>query len=95
MKENRKEIVEFLDAIINNDKYIKESQDFILDNFGVKSEYDKETSTIYIWTTNVYESLNVVSASDYLRDTFPPEMLNISFGMKKCGRFSQSNHTTK
>ena len=95
MKENRKEIVEFLDAIINNDKYIKESQDFILDNFGVKSEYDKETSTIYIWTTNVYESLNVVSASDYLRDTFPPEMLNITFGMKKCGRFSQSNHTTK
>ena len=95
MKENREEIVEFLDVIINNDKYIKESQDFILDNFGVKSEYDKETSTIYIWTTNVYESLNVVSASDYLRNTFPPEMLNISFGMKKCGRFSQSNHTTK
>lgn len=95
MKENREEIVEFLDAIINNDKYIKESQDFILDNFGVKSEYDNETSTIYIWTTNVYESLNVVSASDYLRDTFPPEMLNISYGMKKCGRFSQSNHTTK
>ena len=95
MKENREEIIEFLDAIINNDKYIKESQDFILDNFGVKSEYDKETSTIYIWTTNVYESLNVVSAPDYLRDTFPPEMLNISFGMKKCGRFSQSNHTTK
>ena len=95
MKENNEEIVEFLDAIINNDKYIKESQDFILDNFGVKSEYDKETSTIYIWTTNVYESLNVVSASDYLRDTFPPEMLNISYGMKKCGRFSQSNHTTK
>ena len=95
MKENREEIVEFLDTIINNDKYIKESQDFILDNFGVKSEYDKETSTIYIWTTNVYESLNVVSASDYLRDTFPPEMLNITFGMKKCGRFSQSNHTTK
>ena len=95
MKENREEIVEFLDAIINNDKYIKESQDFILDNFCVKSEYDKETSTIYIWTTNVYESLNVVSASDYLRDTFTPEMLNISYGMKKCGRFSQSNHTTK
>lgn len=82
MKENREEIVEFLDAIINNDKYIKESQDFILDNFDVKSEYDKETSTIYIWTTNVYESLNVVSASDYLRDTFPPEMLNITLGMK-------------
>ena len=82
MKENREEIVEFLDVIINNDKYIKESQDFILDNFGVKSEYDKETSTIYIWTTNAYESLNVVSASDYLRDTFHPEMLNISFGMK-------------
>ena len=83
MKDNREEIVEFLDVIINNDKYIKESQDFILDNFGVKSEYDNETSTIYIWTTNVYESLNVVSASDYLRDTFPPEMLNIAFGMKK------------
>ena len=82
MKENTEEITEFLDLIINNDKYIKESQDFILDKFGIKSEYDKETSTIYIWTTNAYESLNVASASDYLRDTFPPEMLNIVYGMK-------------
>ncbi len=82
MKEKRKEIIEFLDSIINNDKYVKESQDFILDKFGVNSEYDKETSTIYIWTTNVYESLNVASASDYLRDIFPPEMLNIVYGMK-------------
>lgn len=82
MKENREEIVKFLDSIINNDKYVKESQDFILDKFGVNSEYDKKTSTIYIWTTNVYESLNVASASDYLRDAFPPEMLNIVYGMK-------------
>ena len=82
MKENNEEITEFLDLIINNDKYIKESQDFILDKFGIKSEYDKETSTIYIWTTNAYESLNVASASDYLRDIFPPEMLNIVYGMK-------------
>ena len=82
MKENNEEIVEFLDSIINNDKYVKESQDFILDKFGVNSEYDKETSTIYIWTTNVYESLNVASASDYLRDIFSPEMLNIVYGMK-------------
>lgn len=82
MKENNEEITEFLDLIINDDKYIKESQDFILDKFGVNSEYDKETSTIYIWTTNAYESLNVTSASDYLRDTFPPEMLNIVYGMK-------------
>lgn len=82
MKDNTEEIVEFLDLIINDDKYIKESQDFILDKFGVNSEYDKETSTIYIWTTNAYESLNVASASDYLRDTFTPEMLNIVYGMK-------------
>ena len=82
MKDNTEEIVEFLDLIINDDKYIKESQDFILDKFGVNSEYDKETSTIYIWTTNAYESLNVASASDYLRDTFQPEMLNIVYGMK-------------
>lgn len=82
MKDNTEEIVEFLDLIINDDKYIKESQDFILDKFGVNSEYDKETSTIYIWTTNAYESLNVASASDYLRDIFPPEMLNIVYGMK-------------
>ena len=84
MKDNTEEIVEFLNLIINDDKYkyIKESQDFILDKFGVNSEYDKETSTIYIWTTNAYESLNVASASDYLRDTFPPEMLNIVYGMK-------------
>lgn len=81
MKDN--DIVQYLDRIVNNDKYVEECQKFILDKFNVKSEYDKETSTIYIWTPNVYESLNVGYASDYLRNTFSPEMLNIVYGLKK------------
>ncbi len=82
MKANEKEIVEFLDSIINNDIYVQRAQDFIKENYGVKSEYDAETSTLYIWTENILESLNVAAAGDYLRDTFKPEMLNIVYGMK-------------
>lgn len=82
MNRNNAEIVEFLDSIINNDVYVKQAQDFIYKNYGVNSTYDKETSTLYIWTKNIYESLNVAAAADYLRDTFKPEMLNIEYGMK-------------
>ena len=82
MKETDKEIVDFLESIINNDTYVKEAQDFIKTNYGVSSEYDNTTSTLYIWTTNVMESLNVAAAADYLKDSFTPEMLNIKYGMK-------------
>lgn len=82
MNEKNQEIVEFLDSIINNDIYVSRAQDFINEKYGVKSEYDHETSTLYIWSPNILESLNVAAAGDYLRNEFKPEMLNIVYGMK-------------
>ena len=83
MNETNKEIIEFLDAIINNNVYVERAQNFILEKYGVKSEYDETTSTLYIWTPNVFESLNVAAAADYLKNEFKPEMLNIIYGMKE------------
>ena len=53
MKENREEIIEFLDAIINNDKYIKESQDFILDNLVLRVNMIRK-QVLFIYGQQMY-----------------------------------------
>ena len=78
---NNEEIINYLDSIINADNYIKEAQESILENYGVKSIYKKEKNTLYLYTENVNESLNVVAAKESLLDDFPLEMLNIEYGM--------------
>lgn len=78
---NNEEIINYLDSIINSDKYIKEAQDSIYENYGVKSIYKKETNTIYLYTDMVNEAFSVVSAKEHLLENFPEEMLNIKYGI--------------
>ena len=78
---NNEDIINYLDSIINSDTYIKEAQDFILDNYGVKSIYKKENNTLYLYTENINESLSIVSAKEHLLEEFPAEMLNIEYGI--------------
>ena len=79
--ERNEEIINYLDSIINSDKYIKDAQEFIKTNYDVKSIYEKETNTLYIYTENINEGLNVVSAKEYLLEEFPEELLNVEYGI--------------
>ena len=78
---NNEEIINYLDSIINSDKYIKEAQDSIYENYGVKSIYKKENNTLYLYTENINESLSVILAKEHLLEQFPEEMLNIEYGI--------------
>lgn len=81
MKADDKEIIEFLDAIINADKYIKNAQEVIKENYNVESIYKKKENSLYIYTRNINESLNVLNAKEYLLERFPEEMLTIKYGI--------------
>lgn len=83
MKERNEELVNYLDTLINNDVYVARAQEYIKENYGVLSEYDTETSTIYLYTINVNESLNVVAAKEYILEQFTPELINIVYGKKE------------
>ena len=82
MNKHNEEIINYLDNIINNDVYVARAQEYIKENYGVSSQYDKDTSTIYLYTTNINESLNVVAAKEYILEEFAPEMINVEYGMK-------------
>lgn len=78
--DNNKEILEYLDTMINNDSYINEAISYIKENFNVNGRYDQVNNKLYIWTNNVNESLNINSAVEHIRERFSPEMLTIEFG---------------
>lgn len=81
MKADDKEIIEFLDAIINADEYIKNAQEVIKENYNVESIYKKKENSLYIYTRNINESLNILNAKEYLLERFPEEMLTIKYGI--------------
>lgn len=78
---NNEEIINYLDSIINSEKYIKEAQATIKNIYDVDSIYVKEENTLYLYTKNINEGLNVVSAKEHILDEFPSEMLNIKYGI--------------
>lgn len=81
MKADDKEIIEFLDAIINADEYIKNAQEVIKESYNVESIYKKKENSLYIYTRNINESLNILNAKEYLLERFPEEMLTIKYGI--------------
>ncbi len=79
---NNNEILNYLETMINYSDNINSAQKYIKENFGVSSDYDNDTNTIYIYTTNINESLNVVAAKEYLYEKFTPEIINVVYGKK-------------
>lgn len=76
-------IVEYLEKMLHIDDHVKNAQDYIKENYNINSDYDKETSTIYIYTKNINESLNIVAAEKYLQETIGEDFINIKFGQKE------------
>ena len=54
-------------------KYIKE-------NFNIDSEYNEETNTLHLYSTNVNESLELLSAKEYILSQIDESMLNVKYG---------------
>ena len=78
-KENEKFIVE---SFLNLNHNIEEAQKYIKESYNVNSEYNDAEDTLFIWTDNVNENLNLAQAKQYVLDTIGNEMINIMYGVK-------------
>lgn len=79
-KENEKFIVE---SFLNLNHNIEEAQKYIKESYNVNSEYNDEEDTLFIWTDNVNENLNLAQAKQYVLDTIGNEMINVMYGIKR------------
>jgi hypothetical protein len=78
-KENEKFIVE---SFLNLNHNIEEAQKYIKESYNVNSEYNDAEDTLFIWTDNVNENLNLAQAKQYVLDTIGNEMINVMYGVK-------------
>ena len=79
-KENEKFIVE---SFLNLNHNIEEAQKYIKESYNVNSEYNDAEDTLFIWTDNVNENLNLAQAKPYVLDTIGNEMINVMYGVKR------------
>ena len=59
---------EFAKTIVNFDKKINESIEYIKKNYNVDCEYDDETNKLNITIDNINEEENAIKANDYIHE---------------------------
>jgi len=79
-KENEKILVETFLGLNDN---ISKAQQYIKENYHINSEYSDEDDILYIWSSNVNESLNLAAAKEYIQETIGDEFINVIYGMKQ------------
>lgn len=79
-KENEKFIVE---SFLNLNHNIAEAQKYIKESYKVNSEYNSDEDTLYIWTENINENLNLAQAKQYVLNTIGNEMINVMYGKRQ------------
>ena len=79
-KDNEKILVETFLGLNDN---ISKAQQYIKENYHINSEYSEEDDILYIWSTNVTESLNLAAAKEYIQETIGDEFINVIYGMKQ------------
>ena len=72
---------DFVKSIVEHSDNIKKAQEYIEENFGIKTKYNEETNTINLWTTNINEALQIIAAKDYLITTIGEDMINVKYGI--------------
>jgi len=74
--------VSFVESIINHRAHVSKIQDYISENFNVCSEFDEESNKLYIWNTNVNESLQTLAAKEYVENEIGSDKIEIVYGKK-------------
>ena len=75
MTENEKR---FVRAFIDFESNIKNAQAYIKEEYGVKSEYDKDHNILKL-TSEKNDVLDLVSAKEYLNETFNDITVDVMF----------------
>jgi len=78
-KENEKFIVE---SFLNLNHNIEKAQKYIKESYNIESEYNEDEDTLYIWSENINENLNLAQAKQYVLDKIGNEMINVMYKVK-------------
>jgi hypothetical protein len=73
---------QFVESIVNHRAHISKTQDYIAENYNVCSEFCEDENTLYLWTTNVNESLQILAAKEYVENKIGSDKVQILYDKK-------------
>lgn len=71
----------YLESALNLNKSIIAAQNYVLENFKIKTKYDEDTNTLHIYTDNINESLYCAAAKEYLDNSNIACFVKIQYGL--------------
>ncbi len=83
MDKNDKDLLQYVEKMVNYNDHVDAARNYIKENYHVSSNYDNETNTLYVYTTNINESLNVVAAKKYVEETIGDDFIKVEYGYGK------------
>lgn len=83
MDKNDKDLLQYVEKMVNYNDHVDAARNYIKENYHVSSKYDNETNTLYVYTTNINESLNVVAAKNYVEETIGEDFIKVEYGYGK------------
>ena len=81
--DNNENVKHFVESFVKFDENVKAAQEYIKETYNIDSTYSDEDDTIYIWTENVNENLNLAAAREYIEQEIGLEMVNVIYGKKQ------------
>ena len=81
--ENNENVKHFVESFVKFDENVKAAQEYIKETYNIDSTYSDDDDTIYIWTENLNENLNLAAAREYIEQEIGLEMVNVIYGKKQ------------
>ena len=81
--DNNENVKHFVESFVKFDENVKAAQEYIKETYNIDSTYSDEDDTIYIWTENLNENLNLAAAREYIEQEIGLEMANVIYGKKQ------------
>ena len=81
--DNNENVKHFVESFVKFNENVKAAQEYIKETYNIDSTYSDEDDTIYIWTENLNENLNLAAAREYIEQEIGLEMVNVIYGKKQ------------
>ena len=81
--DNNENVKHFVESFVKFDENVKAAQEYIKETYNIDSTYSDEDDTIYIWTENLNENLNLAAAREYIEQEIGLEMVNVIYDKKQ------------
>ena len=78
--DNNENVKHFVESFVKFDENVKAAQEYIKETYNIDSTYSDDDDTIYIWTENLNENLNLAAAREYIEQEIGLEMVNVIYG---------------